>query len=188
MNRYHNTFGFTLVELIVSISIMSIILVAIMSVFFSMNNVSQKTDIQRQLQINTKNAIESMAEDMRSHGVNSTSCSVIWADNNSYWCSNAGNKYYLWKKDDLGVFSVASIQYCTEIKNNCYILKNGIPLTNSFLSVTWLHFMLLGNEDIPRLSIQMHARPAVKKWISSWLAEASKVQIQTTISQSFLKQ
>ena len=45
MKNKYTHLGFTLIEVIVSISIMSVILIAIMSVFFSMNDVSKKTDM-----------------------------------------------------------------------------------------------------------------------------------------------
>jgi type II secretory pathway component PulJ len=70
----------------VSVTIMSIILVAIMTIFFSMSDVNHKTEISRQLQGNIKNAFEIMAADIRQDSI-ASSCQVLGATPGSFWCS-----------------------------------------------------------------------------------------------------
>jgi prepilin-type N-terminal cleavage/methylation domain-containing protein len=62
--------AFTLVEVIVSMTILGIIMVSVMVVFISGSNTANKIDIQRGLQENVKNIVETIAEDIRKNGIN----------------------------------------------------------------------------------------------------------------------
>jgi prepilin-type N-terminal cleavage/methylation domain-containing protein len=57
--------AFTLVEVIVAITILSIIMISVLVVFISGSDVSAKIDIQRGMQENIKNIVETIAEDVR---------------------------------------------------------------------------------------------------------------------------
>ena len=190
--------AFTLIEIMVSISIMSVILVAIMSVFFTMNDVSGRTEINRQLQWNIKLAIETMAEDVRKYGVDSiwNGCNGlvtpgIW---NKAWCDSLGNIYYLGQRDENGNFTGAFAAECEVFGSQCYLLKKTQwfsapqPLTNSYVHIKNLEFQLLWDESLPRLGIYLTAQPAIKKWVKSGLIKNNIMHFQTTISQSFLEQ
>jgi len=179
--------GFTLIEVIVSISIMSVILVAIMSVFFSMNDVSQKTDVQRQLQSNIKNAIETMSQDIRNNGV-SLDCDSLVSELGEFWCDNTGNIYQIWKKDILWNFVPTTTGECSDVNTNCYLLRNRTPLTNSFVSIQDVNFSVLGDLDLPRLSISITLHPSFQKWVKANLIKNSTITLQTTLSESFLNQ
>jgi prepilin-type N-terminal cleavage/methylation domain-containing protein len=73
MNYKNTLFAFTLVEVIVSMTILSIIMVSVMVVFISGSNTANKIDIQRGMQENVKNIVESIAEDIRKNGINDCS-------------------------------------------------------------------------------------------------------------------
>jgi prepilin-type N-terminal cleavage/methylation domain-containing protein len=60
--------GFTLIEILVSITILSIILISVFSVYISSTQISLKTDITRALQQNVKSSIEKISEDVRKNG------------------------------------------------------------------------------------------------------------------------
>ncbi len=179
--------GFTLVEVIISISIMSIILVAIMWVFFSMSDVSNKTEINRQLQGNIKNAIEIMWEDIRKYGID-PSCDVLWAIQGTYWCSNNGSKYYIGKQNWIWWYAPADVSECSELKNQCYLMKNNTILTNSFLSVESTRFTILWDDSMKRLSLSLIVAPSARKWVKPNLIEKNRFSFQTTLSENFLKQ
>lgn len=182
-------FGFTLIEVIISISIMSVILVAIMWVFFSMSDVSNKTEINRQLQWNIKNAVETMAVDVRNYGINSARrCDVLWADLWSYWCSSNGNKYYIWKQNGVWWYAPATLEECSELSSECYLMKNNTILSNSFLSVESAAFEILWDDSMKRLSISLLVRPSAKKWVKPNLIKQNRFHFQTTLSEDFLKQ
>jgi prepilin-type N-terminal cleavage/methylation domain-containing protein len=57
--------GFTLIELVVSVTILSIIMLSVFSVFFLASDLNNKIDISRALQENVKNIVEVVAEDIR---------------------------------------------------------------------------------------------------------------------------
>lgn len=181
--------GFTLIEVVVSISIMSTILISIMGVFFSLSDVSNKTEIQRQLQTNIKSAIEAMAEDIRKYGIDDSSCDVLWADEHSFWCANSINtrKYYLWKKID-GWFSVALDSECESLSTVCYLLRDGVPLTNSYVDVRSVGFRVLWSDSMKKLSVNINISPSIKKWVRPQLIKNNRLSLQTTLSESFLKQ
>jgi prepilin-type N-terminal cleavage/methylation domain-containing protein len=67
MNNINKNYAFTLVEVLVSITILSLILVSVFNVYISSTHINLKTDITRMLQQNTKSAIELIAEDVRKH-------------------------------------------------------------------------------------------------------------------------
>jgi len=187
MNKISLHPGFTLIEVIISVSIMSIILVAIMGVFFSMSDVSNKTEINRQLQSNLKNAIELMAEDIRSYGID-TSCSVLWSSQGTYWCSNNGNRYYVGRDNGIWWHAPADIAECAGLKNQCFLMKNNTILTNSFLSVESAHFEILWDDAMKRLSISLLVAPSASKWVKPNLVKQNRFHFQTTLSENFLKQ
>jgi len=57
--------GFTLVETIVSLTILSIIMISVLSIFISSTDTSYKIDINRAMQENIKNIVEHISEDIR---------------------------------------------------------------------------------------------------------------------------
>jgi prepilin-type N-terminal cleavage/methylation domain-containing protein len=60
-----NHLAFTLIEVIVAITIFSIILISVMSIYITSTDINLKTDITRALQQNVKSAVEVIAEDVR---------------------------------------------------------------------------------------------------------------------------
>jgi len=75
--------AFTLIELIVSMTIFTIIMVSVMSIFIFSSQLSGKIEINRVLQENIKNVVETIAEDVRKNrlvGVSDTllgTCSFL---------------------------------------------------------------------------------------------------------------
>ncbi|MCH2189274.1 type II secretion system GspH family protein [Candidatus Gracilibacteria bacterium] len=179
--------GFTLIEVMVSISIMSVILVAIMTVFFSMNDISHKTELNRQLQGNIKNMLEFMAEDIRVDGI-AENCQVLGADPQEFWCSKGGNKYYLARSDGDDTWVPTTGSDCSDITAQCRLVMNGTPLSNSFISVQELSFEVLGSDSLARLSVHMTLRPALFQGIQPEEIQRNTLTIQTTLSEHFLFQ
>ncbi len=186
MKQYNKTsLWFTLIEVVVSVAIMGVILVAIMGMFFSMSWVAHKTDINRKLQWNIKNAIEIMAEDIRNNGI-ASECDSLVSEAGEFWCDTTGNKYQIWKKDSNWDFSPTIGSECSDGWETCYILKNLQPLSNSFMHVKNIHFEVLWDESFPRLSIQITAQPSLRKWVKLNLIKNNIILFQTTLSESFL--
>jgi prepilin-type N-terminal cleavage/methylation domain-containing protein len=78
----NHTLAFTLIEVIVAVTIFSIILISVMSVYITATDINLKTDITRALQQNIKSAVEVIAEDIRTKNSSikvssGTDCSII---------------------------------------------------------------------------------------------------------------
>jgi len=58
----HTSSAFTLIELIVAISIFAVIMVSVMSIFLFSSQMSARVEIQRTMQENIKNVMEDIAE------------------------------------------------------------------------------------------------------------------------------
>jgi len=58
-----------LIELIVAITIFALIMVSVISVFIFSSSLSQKIEINRVMQENIKNVVETIAEDVRQNKI-----------------------------------------------------------------------------------------------------------------------
>ena len=57
--------AFTLVEVLITITIFSMIMISVIQIFIHTTQVSQKVDLNRMMQENIKNVVEIIAEDIR---------------------------------------------------------------------------------------------------------------------------
>jgi prepilin-type N-terminal cleavage/methylation domain-containing protein len=64
-----NKLGFTLIEVIVSISILSIIMISIFAIFNLSANLNNKIDISRSMQENIKNIRQIISEDISTNKI-----------------------------------------------------------------------------------------------------------------------
>jgi len=185
---------FTLIEIIVSITIFMIVIVSITAIFIISTDISKKADINRTMQENTKNAIEIITEDIRKNWISAISWQIwIYKDiqdinwhNYSSWTAIKvlNNSYYLaktwWNR-------VSNTNECEYIWEHCYIYKKSTtnwswPLTNSLVSVKKLNFYV-SNDGTPKVTINMIMQPSAKKWVKANLIKGSKLILQTTVSE-----
>jgi len=181
--------AFTVIEVIVWVTILSIIMISVMSIYISTNDISLKTDINRSMQENIKNAVETLAEDIRKNDIsgvvdnNIDSCTIEQDKNQSgirlcIW----GNIYWLQKKVG-DTYMVANNQDCDEVKESwCTLVRNGKPLMNSWVDVKNLEFIVY-NWDVPKVTLLMEVQPSIEKWIRPDLIKQNRMDFQTTISQ-----
>ena len=197
---------FTLVEILVSITVLSIIMISVMSIFVSATDISLKSDINRIMQENIKNVVETIAEDVRKNWVSwvSESSTDLFCDfsvnvGNSYkkWtklCTVSWDEYFLAKRDSFwNIIRVSDATTdCSSIDKNCLIAKysiplsNPVPLSNKSVSFKDLKFYVSDN-DISKVTINFTLQPAVKRWVKSSLIEENKIIFQTTISERLIK-
>lgn len=181
--------AFTIIEVLVAVTILSIIMISVMQIYISSSDINLKTDINRAMQENIKNAVETMAEDIRKKP-------LIWVvDNDVDSCDfstdihSSGIKmciwsdiYRLWKKIN-DSYTIASNEQCDEVKESgCTILKNGKPLMNSWVDIKYLQFKV-SDEEISKVTILMEVQPSAIKWIRPDLIKQNRMDFQTTISQ-----
>ena len=192
--QYITNKAFTLVEVLVSLTIFSIIITSIIFIYITSSDLIIKSDINRKMQENLKNVSFKIADDIRKDGILSLSINkwepydlVVWT--NKYKHATAlktvsWNKYYLAKKN-LVTWNYSRVYNwsCTDIKENCVIYEHDKwPLTNSFVSVKELNFYF-SKDSVNKLTISILMQPSIKKWVKIDLIKESKLIFQTTISE-----
>lgn len=188
------TKAFTLVEVLVSVTIFWIMSVSIIWIYVISTNITLKSDINRMMQENLKNVSNKISEDIRKQGIEWVSSDKIDACDFSVWSNNykQGDKlcikwwniYYLAKQNPLSweFLRVASSD-CSWIEDHCVIAKwINEPLTNSYVSIKELSFYL-SKDYIPKVTVNIVAQPSIKKWVKQELIKESKLIFQTTVSE-----
>ena len=201
MKYIHTHYWFTLIEVIVSITIFSIMMVSVMSIFLFASQMSTRVEINRVMQENLKRVIEDIAENMRIEWLTGVrdfegSCKKPDTSNtivSAIWLCTWSKKYTLGYKEENGGFSVVSniAEQCWGLEDICYILKKSeswdyFPLSNSFIHFENIEFTI-SNIDTSKLTIQITARPAIRKGLSSEIVKNNYIYIQTTLSQRLIK-
>lgn len=179
--------AFTIIEIIVSVTIFSIIFISVFAIFSNATDLSNKSDLNRIMQENIKNIVETIAEDVRKNGIRwisdsipDSDCSTAWTSEwlFTYWtklCTNL-NEYYL-EKSGVRVWN----SDCGEFSDHCIIVKNWEALSNSSVSIKNLDFYL---SDIlsPKVTINMTIQPSHNKWVKPEIIKENKIIFQTTIT------
>lgn len=196
--------AFTLIELTVSITILSIIMISIFTIFQLTTQLNNKTEISRALQENSKNVVELIAEDIRLQwvtGVNSdpfnpwcTLSSTQMFSSGSKLCV-WGNSYYLAKFDSvLSAYKIISSFSDCDGKELCRLVKRTsdgtvTPISNSWVDFRSLRFYVSGGNNLEqkKISVSYEMLPSSKKWISHSLIENNRLQVQTTVTQNIYK-
>lgn len=185
--------GFTLVEIIIAMTIFSMIMVSVFSVFWVIVNLNNKLDISRAMQENIKNLTDIIAQDMRLNeiwwvnaNIVADSCSMP-SDENMFkmWDKLCiwENSYYLAKNVDGSWVRVWSRDEC--VNNQCYIVQNNwskvTQLTNSWVEFEELSFWV-SNPWEEKITINFILKPARWKGIRDELIYENKMIFQTTLS------
>ena len=186
--------AFTLVEVLVSLTIFSMVIISIIWIYITSSDIMVKSDINRKMQENLKNVSSTIAEDIRKNwiiGVSSSSTDtcdfVLWVNKYKQWnklCTKSWNDYYLAKKDSVTwIYIRVDNSSCNSINDKCVIYNlTKWSLTNSFVSVKSLDFYL-SKEKIPKLTMSIIMQPSIQKWVKIDLIKESKLIFQTTISE-----
>ncbi len=191
---------FTLVEIMVAITIFMIVMVSVMQIFWLSSQLTNKVDINRQVQENIKNLTETISEDVRNYW-------IAWVKQNkidSYSLSDYSNiikgpflklwsnTYYL-SLDNVNYIALNKtevVNECTNLDKNCFLVKNdwitSSRLTNSWIEFENIEFTIMWDK-IKKLAINAKIRPSTKKWIRPDMIKNSKLIFQTTISERFVK-
>jgi len=175
-NNKLNIQWFTLIEIMISITILSIIMISVLQIYIHSTWVIAKSDVNRILQENIKNVTSHIAEDVRKNWI----LSVAWTwtkletNSTSIW-------YYLTKVDDY-TQRIVNVSDCSWIKDICSIVKDWVPLTNTFVAVKDLEFTVT-NDLVPKVTMNIIIQPAIWKWVHTNLIKESVIKLQTTISE-----
>lgn len=190
MKLKSNTFqGFTLIEVLVSLTILSIILVSVFGIYISSSDISLKTDITRMLQQNIKSSVERIAEDVRKNSFDCVRntywdpCVLPSVNKTNTWSILEvwSNTYYLAQKNWASYVSVEK-ENCDELDEKCTLVLNWKPIMNSWVDVKDIQF-LISDTSVKKVTILMTLQPAIWKWIKSNLIKDNRFHFQTTISE-----
>ena len=199
MKTINKNYAFTLVEVLVSITILSLILVSVFNVYISSTHINMKTDITRMLQQNTKSAVELIAEDVRKYWYWSwvtmfseslSPCDAVVNSNETKegtkLCIWNNKDYYLAEETSTDTFERVTDWNCEDIKKKCTSVVNkwsgARPIMNSWVDVKKLRFMISW-KDVQKVTMLMTLQPATWKWIKTSIIENNRFYFQTTISQ-----
>lgn len=202
MKHYNITSAFTLIEVIVAMTIFGIIMISVLSIFLFSSQMSSRVEINRIMQENIKNITEDISENIRKKWLSWVladgwfdSCNS-WSGSSLVWtklCLEWWIEYSIWHATGatLSWQRVNDISTCQDINSQCHIIKRDTPsedyypLTNSFSHFEDISFVIT-NTDIPKLSLHMSLRASVNKGLSSQVVTNSLTHIQTTISERLI--
>ena len=191
MKKQNTHLWFTLIEILVSLTLLSIILVSVMLIFTNSIRISSNSEVNRMIQENIKNVTESISEDVRKNGILGVSTDAIDTCNftvqwwtlykeSSKLCTGNSNEYYLAHNIWWSLIRVSDIADCDDAEEQCMIVKNGSPLTNSMVWVTDLKFYL-SKDYIPKVTMIIALRPSIKSWGVN-MTQNNQIVVETTIS------
>lgn len=193
--------AFTLVEIMVALTIFSIIMISVMSIYIVSSEVTYNSEINRALQENVKNIVMEISEDVMKNWINwltdwssFDSCNISNAENpakdtndkleKEKFCSWK-NMYFLWTKSSNWSFSYSS-NSCDDKKSECYLLKhdwaNNSPLTNNLVTVRDVKFIVTNNWK-KKVTIILKLQPSIKAWFKSSVVENNIFYLQTTFTE-----
>ncbi len=209
----YKAWAFTLIEVIITLTILALIFTSVMSVFLYYTTMWSRVETNRLLQSNIKTIIEHIREDIRTNAIK-----IEDADENGFCissdahCIKTGdmyvspsenyklyvweNIYYLGKASEVVEDSYTIVtrnnfeSECGPIWENCSLIKedeNGtqIPLSNSWVSFRNIYFDV-SRANIPKVTMYFDMNIASGKGIRDGLIKSSSIQIQTTITERLL--
>lgn len=190
--------AFTLIEIIVAVTIFSMIMISVMTIYMNSSRLSIESDMNRMLQENIKSSVDRISEDIRENGVlwvvntiPDTNCS---GGSESEWFYKKWNKlctpmhqYYLASENLSGDWIRRDSDYCEELKNNCAIVLKTLwdvkgPITNNMVSIQSLEFEY-SNQPVDKVTMKVTFQPAIQKWLQADIAKNMLIKFQTTVSQ-----
>lgn len=186
---------FTLIEVIVSITILSIIMISVFTIFSLSADLNNKTDISRSLQENIKNIEQIITEDIKINKIKwvngdivGANCDVSITTKYSSWTKLCiwSNSYYLAKKLTNVWVRVWDYDECKLWSISCYLVKDSwtdiTQLSNSWVDFRSLYFYV-SNTPVKKVTINFEIQPSIHKWIKINLIKDNKIDFETTISE-----
>ncbi|MDD2487601.1 MAG: type II secretion system protein [Candidatus Gracilibacteria bacterium] len=186
--------GFTLVELVVATTILSIIMLSIFSIYFNIVDTNKKLELARVLQENSRNITENIAKDIREKGIDYGFYTSLTEELNY---SGSGNTILAIKGPQFYCLMDSSNVCKSDCEGNreCFIGKSGGKrISDERVIINKLRFFISGtNDDVTNLSregkvtlvFELGIMPG--KGLNADLAKTTKLNIQTTISEKIYK-
>lgn len=203
----HSRSGFTLVELLIAITIFAIMSTMTILIYFNISETSRRLQISREISETARQITERLTNEIKNQNNDLLFASAInpfdsvgVTQENVVTLKDAtgGEKYFVYAK---GGATPEALLPCEDgDKNNPNIhcglylsdgSTNHYNLVDSFredesrkrVKISDLQFSLAGSEDsVKKLTIKMTLELTKKSWVPDSLIRASKMQVQTTIS------
>jgi hypothetical protein len=154
------------------------------------SDTSAKSDVNRAMHENLKSVITEIWEDIIKNWISGVSessldeCSFNLTNNykkGTKLCLKSWNEYYLAKKE-WDAYTRVENSHCSDIQDQCFLVKNWNPLTNSLVSIKDLEFFI-SSQNVNKVTIKMVLQPTLKTGVKPNLIADSKLIFQTTISE-----
>jgi len=206
---FKNIWAFTLIEVIITLTILGLIFGSVMSVFLLYSTLWSKVEVNRLMQSNIKTIVDHIREDVNKNGIN-VDAYDFWVDGSSdlFWDVDYRlyiweNEYYLtqnydWDNPPSAPIPISSVNNFDECSGNaswivtdCTLIKkqvnedgsiDNIPLSNSWVSFRNINFHV-SKDFIPKVTMFFEMSMANNKWIRTDLIDWSSMNIQATVSE-----
>ena len=155
MNKLKNNFGFTLIEMLIAVSIFSLVLVAATNIYLIVNNSQRKVVTLQKIQEDVRFLFEAMAQDIRLSSINYD----FYIDNNinvhPLRGGNDNSILALIDQDGTDIFyrlggTGSEIQYCEVTETNTCSLSNADDwenITPDQVAINYLKFTIVPTAD-----------------------------------------
>lgn len=202
-----NRTAFTLIELVVSITILSVIMLSVFMIYSNLIQINKRLEALRIVQENIRNITEQIASDVREKWIdltyydNSTPEKInnYTGNGNTVLAIQWGERYYPMKD------SLSGPIICTESdqKNpniHCYIgkedsLNQRKPISDDRVRIENIRFFLSGDTGESLTNFSQEGKVTIvlslwienKTWVNSEIAKNTHMLIETTISEKVYK-
>lgn len=187
--------GFTLIELILAITILSIIMLSIFVIYTNVIESNKKLELSRILQENARNITETIARDVREKWIdfgyyNNFTGNINYSSGNTILAVKWEKRYCLMKNNSSCDLS------CYENWLNCHlwvldwnrISDETVKVDNLRFYISWSWNNSITNTDNEaKVTLVFDLSIMPGKGIRPELAEETKMKIQTTISEKIYK-
>lgn len=158
--------GFTLIELTISVTILSIIMLSVFVVYSHIITLNKRLDANRLLQENTRNITERIANDVRNNGISFSYYDGSTTDKNRNYTASGSSilavkdpnlnyryyTYYAMKKDPItGTYLQCLDSDLLNVNTHCFLglqewIKAPVSITDDFVRLQSLRFFISGKD------------------------------------------
>lgn len=185
--KLRKTTWFTLIELIFAIGVLSIMLVASMSIFHFVSRHTHDSEDSAFIHENIRNVFNHLSQDQKEFwfwgvSVDKISPCIIKVEGKKFisWdklCFDNGPSYYVAQKFWDNYIRVDDIADCRSKINDCTIVRNGKRILSNQVFVSDLEFRIFHGE-VSKIFLNLELYANSKK-----LKEPHSLRIQTTLSE-----
>lgn len=189
---------FTLIEVIVSMTILWVIMVWIITTFILVWNLNNKADINRHLQENIRRFTHSVSEDLRLWDITFDSDTDKWHYINS-GLFDSWEELFVWDKEYFMAEESLMIKANSSNPNSCIFLEevecilavrdinswNIKAFSDNKVQIKNLK-TFVSEWKIPKASISFEILPSYKTWLPRDLIKNNTIYFQTTFSENII--